>query len=202
MTEAGKQLVELVTEDSGGLDGVRAFLDALEADQRVAAVGCLHRKAQRTLWERAAGFCPLSLSDLVPADHPPLSPVRHHGRNSLLAFTRFEKRFYRLSGRAELGGANFQGIGWLTGPGYYLAREDGTRGEVVIDYAQLPEARPEGWPTIASNERGISRLVFGFMVDRLRRVSEHVTIGRASRHGQELSAWFVLCREATPVPAH
>ena len=32
------------------------------------------------------------------------------------------------------------------------------------------------------------------MVDRVRRVSEHVTIGSASRKGRELGSWFVLTR--------
>jgi hypothetical protein len=33
------------------------------------------------------------------------------------------------------------------------------------------------------------------MVDTLRRVSEHVTIGSAARGGKDLGSWFVLCRE-------
>jgi hypothetical protein len=32
------------------------------------------------------------------------------------------------------------------------------------------------------------------MVDRLRRVSEHVTIGSAARNGRELGSYFVLSR--------
>jgi hypothetical protein len=32
------------------------------------------------------------------------------------------------------------------------------------------------------------------MVDRLRRVSEHVTIGSAARKGRDLGSYFVLCR--------
>jgi hypothetical protein len=34
------------------------------------------------------------------------------------------------------------------------------------------------------------------MVDTLRRVSEHVTIGSAARNGRDLGSWFILCREA------
>ena len=48
---------------------------------------------------------------------------------------------------------------------------------------------------IRSNERGLGRLVYGFMVDTLRRVSEHVTIGSAARKGKDLGSWFILCRE-------
>jgi len=32
-------------------------------------------------------------------------------------------------------------------------------------------------------------------VDRLRRVSEHVTIGSAIKNGREIGSWFLLCRE-------
>jgi hypothetical protein len=35
-----------------------------------------------------------------------------------------------------------------------------------------------------------------FMIDTLRRVSEHVTIGHANKHGKDMSAWFILCRDA------
>jgi hypothetical protein len=37
--------------------------------------------------------------------------------------------------------------------------------------------------------------VYGFMVDTLRRVSLHVTIGSAARNGRDLGSWFVLVRE-------
>ena len=46
-----------------------------------------------------------------------------------------------------------------------------------------------------SNERGLSRFVYGFMVDRVRRVSEHVTIGSAARKGKEMGSYFVLTRD-------
>ena len=64
------------------------------------------------------------------------------------------------------------------------------------DYGEVPTAAPEGWPRIQRNELGLSRFVYGFMLDRLRRVSEHVSIGSAARRGRDLGSWFVLCREA------
>ena len=53
----------------------------------------------------------------------------------------------------------------------------------------------DAWPEVQSNERGLSRFVYGFMVDRLRRVSEHVTIGSAARKGKEMGSYFVLTRD-------
>jgi hypothetical protein len=96
----------------------------------------------------------------------------------------------------ELYGYNHQTLSPLTGPGYFVAREDPTRPEVLIDYREVPASHPDGWPEIGPNERGLARFVYGFMVDTLRGVSEHVSIGSAARKGRDLGSWFVLCREA------
>ncbi len=81
------------------------------------------------------------------------------------------------------------------GPGYFLTVEASDRPEILVDYNRVPEDQPEGWPAIRANEQGLSRFVYGFMVDTLRRVSEHVTIGSAARRGKDLGSWFVLCRQ-------
>ena len=67
---------------------------------------------------------------------------------------------------------------------------------MLVDYRRVPEAHPDGWPAIRRNEQGLSRFVYGFMVDTLRRVSEHVTIGSAARKGKDLGSWFILTRES------
>ncbi len=114
--------------------------------------------------------------------------------------THFEKRFCRPRGadphRSEkLFGFNHQRLARLTGPGYFVATEDPRRQEVRIDYADVPDARPEKWPRIRDNESGLASLVYGGMLDTLRRVSKHVTVGSATRRGRNLNSWFVLCRE-------
>ena len=80
--------------------------------------------------------------------------------------------------------------------GYFVAVPSEKAGEIAVDYRRVPTAHPADWPAIQSNERGISRFVYGFMVDTLRRVSEHVTIGSAARNGKDMGSWFVLCRES------
>jgi hypothetical protein len=115
-------------------------------------------------------------------------------------FTHFEKRFCRpgsLHGEpvVELYGFNFQTMAPVTGPGYFIARDAGDRPEVLVDYHRVPPEHPEGWPPIRSNERRISRFVYGYLVDTLRGVSNHVTIGSASRKGKDLGSFFVLCRQ-------
>jgi hypothetical protein len=184
---------------------LRRFLDSLGHDERVAAVRSAGRAEQRRLYEAVKDFAPVRLTDLVAPARADLAPVRHYGRNTLPAFTHFEKRFCRPRGAdpgapRELYGFNFQSLSAITGPGYFVAVEDPGRPEVWVDYRRVPPARPadlpEGWPPVRSNEGFPGRLVYGFMVDTLRRVSEHVTIGSAARHGRDLGSWFVLCREA------
>ena len=84
----------------------------------------------------------------------------------------------------------------IIGPGYFVCRlaEEGAPGAIVIDYETLPSRAPEGWPALQTNERGLSRFVYAYMQDYLRKVSEHVTIGRAYRHGKESPNYFTLCR--------
>ena len=60
----------------------------------------------------------------------------------------------------------------------------------------MPETHPDCWPEIRPNERGLSRFVYGYMVDTLRGVTEHVAIGSAARKGRVMGSWFVLCRES------
>ena len=177
------------------------LLDALAHPERVAAIRGLLRAEQQTLYEAVDGFRPVSLQDLVPPAKQDFAPVRHYGKNTLPAFSHFEKRFCRPRGAdpvkpGELYGFNFQKMAPVTGPGYFVAREDETRPEVLVDYNVVPPDHPAGWPAIRSNERGLARFVYGFMIDTLRGVSEHVTIGSAARRGRDIGSWFVLCREA------
>ena len=179
---------------------IAALLDGLAPAERVAAIRAAGRPQQRRLYRAVEGHGGLRLGDLVPSQRRALETVRHFGRNTLPAFTHFEKRFCRPEGQDaaapfELWGYNFQSTSLFTGPGYYVACEDAAHGEVLIDYTKLPPHAPPGWPAVKSNERGLSRLIYAFMVDRLRRVSEHVTIGSAIKNGREIGSWFLLCRE-------
>jgi hypothetical protein len=183
---------------------ISAWLDGLDHASRVDAVRSLGRREQRRLYEAADSFLPVGLSDMVSPSTGALESVRHYGKNTLPAFRTFEKRFCRPPDAdpekpEALWGYNFQTMAWLTGPGYFLARDDSARREVLVDYHHVPPTGaatpPEGWPEIRSNEGIPSRFVYGFMIDTLRRVSEHVTIGSAARKGKDLGSWFILARE-------
>jgi hypothetical protein len=80
----------------------------------------------------------------------------------------------------------------VVGPGYYVAYA--SDGEVMVDYTRLPSDKLPHWPPILSNQARLSRLVYAGMVDVLRSVSSHVSIGRAIRNGKVADNWFVLCR--------
>ncbi|MCB9378092.1 MAG: hypothetical protein H6511_04940 [Holophagales bacterium] len=195
-----REIDSLACDPAGRPVAIADRLDALPAALRTAVVRGLSRRAQRRLYEKVRGFAPVALAELVPPDRGDLETVRHLGRNTLPAFTLFEKRFCRLPGSARsapesLAGFNFQKLAGLTGPGYFVAVADPARGEVLVDYRRLPTLRPPDWPVIRSNETGLARFVYGFMVDRLRRVARDVTIGSASRRGRELGSYFILSRE-------
>lgn len=195
---AAAEFLALLREDPLKPGSIAAWLDGAAPADRVAAIRAAGRSAQRRLYAAVEGHGGLRLADLVAPSRAPLETVRHFGKNTLPLFTHFEKRFCRPAGQdagapAELWGFNFQTLQPVTGPGYFTARED--RGEILIDYTRVPGSAPPGWPAPRRNEAGLSRFVYGFMIDRLRRVSEHVTIGSAARNGRDLGSWFLLCRE-------
>ncbi|HEY2902777.1 MAG TPA: hypothetical protein VGL59_19505 [Polyangia bacterium] len=172
-------------------------LDRLSEDARIKAVMKLRRRQLAPLFEAAAFNEPLRLTDLVPAETPPLTEVIHEGKNSLPLFTRFQKRFCRPpstgSATAELWGYNEQTHRMATGPGYFVAHfTDG--GELIVDYTMLPPGKVPSWPKIIPNSARLSRFIYYQTTDVLRRVSKHVVIGRAFRKGQPFDAWFALVR--------
>lgn len=179
------------------MNQVTGFLDELSPAARVHATLSLRAREQRALWHAAQGVYEITPEHLVPFGLPADTTVRHFGRNTMPAFSRFEKRFYR-NAHGDMFGANFQTMAPLTGPGYFRVRALAEQRELLLDGARdaLPSEAPAGWPQVVPNERGFSRFVYGFLVDHLRRVSEHVTIGEPVRHGKPLGSWFILCRES------
>jgi hypothetical protein len=198
--DLANELAERLREPVPDLAEISARLDRAAHAERVAATRALSRDEQRTLYRAADGFRSVRLADLVPPGIADGVTVRHHGTNTLPAFTRFEKRICRPLGEdrakpAALFGFNY--LPWVArvAPGYFVAVDDPSRPEVRIDYHRVPNDRPDGWPRVRSNERIPGRFIYGFMVDALRGVSEHVTVGAAARHGRDLDSYFVLVRE-------
>jgi len=181
----------------------QAFAAAFEAAtpaERVAITESIDGAGQEKLWQAAHGG-PVSIEEMVPRSFGPLRPVIFHGKNSLPAFTRFQKRFCRPAAnveRDELWGYNYQPTKWLgplTGPGYFVAYDSNGLGGVAVDYTRIPPAKPAEWPDIVDNSFRLSRFIYNGTIDYLRRVSPHLLIGRATRAGKEMPNYFLLCRE-------
>ncbi|HZR80749.1 MAG TPA: hypothetical protein VFD92_06610 [Candidatus Binatia bacterium] len=188
----------------GGAVDRDAFARAFESvphDERVAITEAIDGAGQAKLWDAARGER-VAIADMVPPDLGALRPVIFHGKNSLPVFTRFQKRFCRPAPgveRDELWGYNYQPVGWLaplTGPGYFVAYDSGDAiGSVAVDYTRIPTGRPADWPEIHDNTFRLSRFIYNGMIDYLRRVSQHLLIGRATKAGKEMPNYFLLCRE-------
>ncbi len=178
---------------------IKDYLDGLDHATRVAETRSLGRSQQRKLFDAAAGFLPISVDDIVSPTTKPMVEVVHHGKNTLGVFTEFAKVFVRGDGAPprELWGYNRNSsfIETVVGPGYFVAYDHSVAGEVLVDYTRLPPRHPEGWPPILSNAARVSFFVYNGTQDVLRGVSKHVSIGRATKGGKDLPAWFVLCRE-------
>jgi hypothetical protein len=172
---------------------IGAALDALSHDERINWMRGLSRRELRTLYGLAEGGPALPLSFY----HGPEGEiVRHHGQNSLPVFSRFEKRLVRLGDQVQGYNHNGRMVSAVSGPGHFIASQDGD--EVLFDYTVLPSQKPDAFPELKANDAGSARLVFGGMVDRVRRVSQHCTIGTAFRNGKPENAWFMLVREGSP----
>ena len=189
--------VSVLLEPTIDLQRLSEVLDGLGHEGRVHAVRSWTKKRQAALFEAAKGFHPLDLDFLVPASMGVLVEVIHEGQNTLPMFSHFQKRFVKLEGEDfPVAGYNHQTLSGLTGPGYFVVTKGDREheGELAIDYTKVPKRKPAGWPEIQDNGGGVASLVYGKMIDYLRGVSAHVSIGRAYK-GEAMDAWFALVRK-------
>jgi hypothetical protein len=182
------------------LERLRATLDTCGPWSRRNALRALSKRNMATLFEASAEADALTLDDVVPVGDP-LVEVIHSGRNSLPLFNDFQKRFCRPDGEGAgdvLWGYNHTNTAVFTGPGYFLARIEDK--ELVVDYGSVPPRKPASWPEILPNSARLGRVVWVGMVDRVRKVSTHVSIGRAWIRGKVTDNYFALCREDPKTP--
>lgn len=194
-------LRELLDHDNPDIQAIDQYLDGLDNETRIRECRTLGRSQQRRLYDAASGHKAIDLDFLVPPDKGPMQPVHHWGKNTLGMFTHFAKVFVRpdddgLAGSQRWGyNASGSVVNTFVGPGYFVAHPFEVQGEVLVDYLMIPPRKPEGWPPILPNEARLSRFVYNGTQDILRGVSKHVSIGRATKGGKNMNAWFVLCRE-------
>ncbi len=176
--------------ETSGLEPLSRALDGATHSRRLTWLRGLNKRELIRLYALAEG------SHIEPRDlvGQPGEVVIHHGKNSLPAFTHFQKRMVDTGERIQ--GYNEQRFRWITGPGHFLVRpSERVEGELWLDYTWLPESAPPDFPPPRDNMAGLSRLVYGGMIDILRRVSEHLSIGAALRGGELSGDYFGLCRE-------
>ena len=160
-------------------------LDNATHAARMAWAYSLGEPEQLALFALAEGST-LTVDDVVLPDE---AVFIHPGRNGLPRFNRFEKRFARLGDQIvgynhndQIGGPfNFLAKR-ITGPGHYTAYNGPSGTEIWIDYRTIPKRRHPEFPALIDNDHGLRALVFGNMVDILRRVSTHVLIGNAFKN--------------------
>jgi len=188
---------ELLAATPQDLDAIAEHLDSLSHEERVRQVRAVPGKLQAALFATARGYRSLDFNFFVPQSTGERTFVRHYGKNSLPVFSHFEKRFARPSAESPvLWGFNYGALMPLIGPGHFVMRSGPEEGELHVDYYSLPSEQLDGAPALAPNDKGVSTLIYGHMIDVLRGVSAHVTIGRAVKKGQDTPNYFLLCREA------
>lgn len=191
--------VTVLLEPEIDLERLAEVLDGLGHEGRAHAARTWTKQHKARLYEAAKGRRPIELDFVVPASVGPLVEVVHEGHNTLPMFTRFEKRFVRLPEGEEYAVAGYNEQAWrrFNGPGYFVVTkgEGEHEGELVLDYTKVPKSRPPSWPEIQKNEGGLAGMVNGGLVDYVRALSTHVSIGTATRHGKDLGQFFTLVRK-------
>jgi len=163
-------------------------LNSAESEQRVSWLRGLNKKQQAALFELAEG----TKMNVAEVHGDAGVTTVHYGKNSLPMFTHFQKRICMHEGVVQ--GYNHQSLEWLVGPGHFRVIDHEVDGELLFDYLWAPETVPEGFPPARSNKGGISSLVYGNLQDVVRKVSDHVSIGRAIIKGKLTNNYFGLCR--------
>lgn len=184
-------LNELLKDPRTTLAQVQSHLGALSGEERVRQCTSIDARLQGRLWTLAEGGRSVGFEELVPKEAGELNPIPFEGQNSQPLFRRFRKVFYRMPD-GKIGGRNEGVLAPVIGDGYYVVERGDL--ETYVDYTQVPRVVPQGWPRAKRNDRGVSILVFGFMKDYLRRVTEGVFIGHALKPVIGSQGYFVLAR--------
>jgi hypothetical protein len=184
-----------LVERGAPANDLAVHLEVLSPAQRVQAVARVRGRLVARLYSLVEKTRPLRLEDMVASTTPAGATVTYQGRNSLPAFSRFQKRLTRTADGVVFG-YNKQPMrlaGAATGPGYFVVTEaEDHEGELLFDYTKPPPFEPAGWPAYRPNEIGLSRVVFMDLNDYVRRVTTGVVVGAAFRRGRHENAYFTL----------
>ncbi len=200
-------LAALLRDPDTQLSALTAGLDALDHAGRVRALeGCGATEMGR-LYDLAASAPPIDEAHFV-GEAGSGQPVAHDGWNSL-PLPAIARRFQKVFARPEAGGAprlfgyNASPLRWAIGPGYFQLvptagnAEFEARGAWVVDYHLIPDGPvPAGWPWVVPNWVGPQVLIYSGTRDFMRRVSQHVCVGKPWARTGSLPFCFSLTRVA------
>ena len=186
-----------MNERDENINKITDYLDSLDHDAAMAELNTLKTKHQKKLFNLSPTG--MRMSDMVPKDLPPGQSIIFDGHNTLpKLFHSFQKIFERSSDGKIIAGYN-NNKNWLSklaGPGYFVFERDNRRPEDPgLNYAKVPDEKPDDWPEIQPNDKGLPKLVYGRMIDYMRQVSKDVFIGEVTQEGKKLGYYFVLCRQ-------
>jgi hypothetical protein len=190
--------VTVLLEPKVDIERLAEVLDGLGHEGRVHTMRTWDKKRMAAIFEACAGRS-ITIDQVVPSGVGANVEVIHDLRNTLPLFTNAQKRFAKVEGEdVPVGGYNHQfGVARASEPGYFVVSEGSGEhaNELVIDYTKVPKSKPASWPEIEANDQGfLNKIVWGGMVDYLRRVSTHVSIGAATKDGKPIGQYFALVR--------
>ncbi|MHC4390340.1 MAG: hypothetical protein ACYS22_03375 [Planctomycetota bacterium] len=194
-TPSQKTTLELLKAESIDREAIAKRFENLDLYGQIDEMLSLKAKAQAQLFGVCEANEPLTVAELIAEGES--GTWIFEGVNTLPANRRFQKRVCPTEGNSEhLAGYNEQGLKWLTGPGCFTVRacREEEPGSIVFDYTIMPKEAPVGCKTVKHANKGLSRLVYGGMLDYMHRVSKNVMIGRAYKNGKATSNYFMLAR--------
>ena len=188
-----RSTLRTMVERHAPISEIASHLDGLSGARKVDEVRSVRGKLVGVLYDLASAVEPLTVGELIAEQVPSGATVTWEGRNSLPAFSIFQKRFTRTADGLVFG-YNAGLTSPAVGPGYFAVSQAGPEhpGELLFDYTQPPPFEPAGWPRFVPNERRLSALVFKDMHDFVRRVARGVLVGSAYKLGIKQNAWFSL----------
>lgn len=167
-------------------------MNGLSSGRRLDEMLSIKHGAVGKLYRAVSDAPAIGKNDFLPEGTKDGEMVIFEGRNSLPAFSRFQKRFVRRDG--VIVGYNHQSVSPITGPGFFLLAESDSflPKEVLFDYTQKPPFFPEMFPAYRPNDVGLSNLVYANMKDYCRPVAKGVVVGAAFKKGKAQHAYFSL----------
>jgi hypothetical protein len=175
------------------LPRVAHILDGLGPMGRLETIRGWDARTMSALWDAAKGKSQLTMEHFVPASVGPMTEVMHEGMNSLPVFTPVQKRMARTKDGVVFGYNDVE-TQVFVGPGFFTVNPGKNDGELDIDYRAVPVHRLPSWPAVAPNTDGLGRFVWGDLVDVMRGISSHVSIGSSFKQGKALGVFFAVSR--------